>query len=123
MEVKGTIILIKDTETVGAKGFKKRLIVIKTDSQYPQSIPVEFVQDKCQLLNNFSVGQFVTIAINILGSEWKGNYYVNLQGWKISMDQAELSSSSFMPGRGLQGDMANQFNDSFNEEEHDDLPF
>jgi len=31
MEVQGELIVINDTETIGAKGFKKRLAVVKTD--------------------------------------------------------------------------------------------
>ena len=46
-----------------------------TDEQYPQMIMVEFVQDKCDLLNNFAVGQDVKVAINLRGREW-----INPQG-------------------------------------------
>jgi hypothetical protein len=40
--------------------FKKRDVVVTTDEQYPQHISVQFVQDnKCDLLNNFQVGEAV----------------------------------------------------------------
>lgn len=117
MELQGQIILIKETETFN-KGFKKRQIVIKTDSKYPQTIPVEFTQDKCGILDNYSVGQFVTISINILGSEWQGKYFANIQGWKIDKGEKEVSSSSFMPDR----EQINNMMESA-EEEEDDLPF
>jgi hypothetical protein len=32
---------------------KKRDVVVTTDEQYPQHISVQFVQDKCDLLNTF----------------------------------------------------------------------
>ena len=38
MEVQGTIKVIGETQTFGAKGFRKRELVITTDEQYPQSI-------------------------------------------------------------------------------------
>jgi hypothetical protein len=116
MELQGQVVLIGQTETFGAKGFKKRQIVIKTDAQYPQSIPVDFTQDKCGILDNYSVGQVVKISVNVQGSEWNGKYYVNLNGWKIEKGEREKSSTSFMPDRHTP--MA-----STNEPEDDGLPF
>jgi hypothetical protein len=123
MEIQGQIIVIGETQVVGQKGFRKRQLVIKTDAQYPQSIPVEFTQDKTGLLDLFKIGDFVTIGINVQGSEWQGKYYCNLNGWKISKGEKEKSASSFMPDRvELVGDMANQFNESQMDDDND-LPF
>jgi len=99
MEIQGTIIKIGDTEVVGQKGFKKRQIVIKTDAQYPQTIPVDFTQDKCSWLDKYLINQFVSISVNIQGNEWQGKYYVGLQGWKIQHSEAEKSANAFMPDR------------------------
>ena len=99
MEVQGTIIVIGETETIGAKGFKKRLVVLKTDEQYPQTIPVEFTQEKTNLLDSYSIGDIVKIGINLRGSEWKGKYYANIQGWKIDKGEREKTAESFMPDR------------------------
>tara|TARA_R110000822_G_scaffold252133_2_gene378831 strand:- start:616 stop:942 length:327 start_codon:yes stop_codon:yes gene_type:complete len=99
MELQGEIILIGETAEFGTKGFKKRQMVVKTDSLYPQSIPIDFTQDKCVLLDSYQVGDFVEVGINIQGSEWKEKYYVNLNGWKISKGSKEKSSESFMPDR------------------------
>lgn len=115
MELQGEIIIIGQTETFGAKGFKKRQLVIKTDSQYPQTIPVDFTQDKCSILDSYEVGQFVNVSINVQGSEWQGKYYVNLQAWKIDKGEREKSASSFMPDRQAEVTQI--------EDEDDDLPF
>jgi hypothetical protein len=119
MELQGQIILIGETETFGAKGFKKRQLVIKTDAQYPQTIPVDFTQDKCSILDSYSIGQFVNVSINVQGSEWKGKYYVNLQAWKIDKGEKEKSSSSFMPDRQEVDNMMQRAE----ELAEDDLPF
>jgi hypothetical protein len=38
--------------TVGSAGtFRKRTIVIATNEQYVQYIPIDFVQDKCDVLD------------------------------------------------------------------------
>lgn len=84
-EVVGKIHFIGETETVGSAGtFKKRLVVVETDEQYPQKIPVDFVQDKTALLDPFIIGEPVSIGINIRGNEYNGKYYVSLNGWKIA---------------------------------------
>jgi len=88
MEISGKIKLIDETKTYGAKGFRKREVVIVTNEQYPQSILVEFIQDKCDLLNSYNVGQEVKISINIRGREWTNpqgevKYFNSIQGWRI----------------------------------------
>jgi len=83
-EVIGSIIHIGNTEVVGSAGtFKKRLLVVKTDEQYPQEIPIDFVQDKCDLLDNLAIGEPVKIGINIKGNSYNGKWYCSLSAWKI----------------------------------------
>ena len=88
MEITGTIKTIKETATFGASGLKKRELVLTTNEQYPQHILVEFVQDKCDLLNNFTECQEVKVAINLRGREWinpqgEAVYFNTIQGWRI----------------------------------------
>jgi hypothetical protein len=88
MEIKGKIHLISDTQEVGNNGFTKRQVVIATDEQYIQYIPIDFVKDKTSLLDKFKTGQEVEVGVNVRGSEYQGKYYVNLQGWKINTTSA-----------------------------------
>ena len=89
MEVIGTVKVIGAEETVGAAGtFKKRLVVVQTDEQYPQSIAIEFPQDKGSLLDFYEVGQSVKVSINLGGREWvnpagETKYFNSVKGWKI----------------------------------------
>ena len=97
MEVIGKVIVIGDTETVGAAGtFKKRLIVVETAEQYPQKLPVDFVQDKCSILDKYNVGDEVTIGVNVRGNEYNGKYYVSLNGWKINKDKETAYTAEFI---------------------------
>ena len=83
-EITGKIIHIGQTETVGSAGtFKKRLLVIETEEQYSQKIPVDFVQDKTSILDKYSIGNEVKVGINIRGNEYNGKYYCSLNGWRI----------------------------------------
>ena len=88
MEVLGKIKLVGATQEIGAKGFRKRELVVTTAEDYPQMLLIEFTQDKVDLLNNFSEGQSVKVAINLRGREWinpqgEAKYFNSLQGWKI----------------------------------------
>ncbi|CAN0604425.1 unnamed protein product [Ectocarpus sp. 12 AP-2014] len=65
MEIEGKVKLIGETQTFGSNGFRKRELVVTTDEQYPQHIMIEFVQDKCDLLNSYTVGQDVKVSINL----------------------------------------------------------
>lgn len=88
MTIEGKIKLIADTKAFGSNNFQKRDVVVTTDEQYPQHILIEFVQDKCSLLDNFSIGQNVKIDLNLRGREWTNpqgevKYFNAIQGWRI----------------------------------------
>jgi len=124
MEVLGKIKKIDETKTFGSNGFRKREMVVTTDEQYPQMIMVEFIQDKCDLLNNFNVGDDVKISINLRGREWinpegEAKYFNSIQGWRIEKVQAGGGAESVPPVE------AGGFEPATNvsEEEADDLPF
>ena len=123
MEVIGKIKKIDETKTFGTSGFRKRELVITTNEQYPQMLLIEFVQDKCDLLNSYEVGHDVKISINLRGREWinpegEAKYFNSIQGWRIEKAQAgapgevpPMSASSFTPAT------------SVSDSEPDDLPF
>ncbi|ARV08011.1 hypothetical protein BTO04_07670 [Polaribacter sp. SA4-10] len=121
MEVIGKVKLIGEVQTFGTGGFRKREVVVTTDEQYPQMIMIEFVQDKCELLNSYAVGQDVKISINIRGREWinpqgEAKYFNSLQGWRIE-SLAQSAPSNLPP--------VDKFEPaaSVSDEEPDDLPF
>ena len=122
MEVVGRIKLIEDTKEYGSNGFKKREVVITTQEQYPQHILIEFVQDKCALLDAYQVGQEVKININLRGREWVNpegvaKYFNSLQGWRIEAVQANTPPPAAPPQN------MEQVNPAATNEDADDLPF
>lgn len=125
MEIQGRIKKIGETQTFGSNGFRKREIVIVTEEQYPQPLMVEFVQDKTDLLNNYSEGQMVKISINLRGREWQSpqgeiKYFNSIQGWRIENLQAQASSTDMPPIPPVE---AFEPADDINDEDYDDLPF
>jgi len=84
-QITGPILQIGEMQTLGSKGFTKRAFVVEhdSDSKYPQPISLEFTKDACSKLDEYSVGDIVTVAFNLRGSEYNGRHFVNLQAWKI----------------------------------------
>ncbi len=117
-------IAVNDEEKSKAS-FKKRELVITTDEQYPQIIMIEFIQDKCDLLNAVAVGENVKVSINLGGREWvnpqgETKYFNSIKGWRIEKLQSEAPSAAMAP---MPPAEAFAPATDFKEEEHDDLPF
>ena len=128
MEVQGKVKLVKATETVGNNGFRKRDIIITTDEQYPQHLSIQFVQDKCDLLNNFQPGQDVKIGINLRGREWvnpQGEtiYFNTIQGWRIETLQPVAPPQGSVPPPMPPADAFEPATNMNSQQGEDDLPF
>lgn len=124
MEIQGKIKMIDEIKTYGTNGFRKREMVLTTEEQYPQHILVEFIQDKCEMLDGFQVGDPVKISINLKGREWvnpqgETKYFNSVQGWRIEKQQEETAPDlpPVPPVDGFEPA------DKFTEEDYDDLPF
>lgn len=93
MEILGHINKLFDIKTF-KKGFRKRELVIITDEKYPQSLLVEFIQDKINLLNDIKQDDYVKISVYLRGREWRNQngiikYINSIQGWKIELINTE----------------------------------
>lgn len=104
-QVTGVIEFIGNIEDVSPT-FRKRDVWVTTQENYPQTLNIQFTQDKCDILNNFQTGQTVTIAINLRGNkfqnqqtgEWK--CFNTLQGWKIEVPQQQGYGPQGYQGQG-----------------------
>lgn len=126
MEVQGIIKLIGQTQQI-TQDFSKRELVLTTDldTQYPQHILIQFVKDKCSILDNYQVGQEVKVSINIQGREWQSpqgeiRYFNTIQGWKIEAVQQQQTqyqqNHNFQQNNQFQqGNFQQQSNPGFNQ--------
>ena len=124
MEVSGKIKVLGDVKTFGDNGFRKREVVITTQEQYPQHLLIEFVQDRCELLDSFNIGENVKISINLRGREWENpqgdvKYFNSIHGWRIEKEESNgndtIPSPDEAPGFEVKSDD--------DKEVEDDLPF
>ncbi len=70
--VTGKVHLIEDTKTFGQRGFRKRLVVLEQDKgKFINYVPVEFVQDACDAVDQINVGDEVKITYRLNGRRWQ----------------------------------------------------
>jgi hypothetical protein len=90
MEIQGIIEVIFEKQQI-TDSFSKREFVIQyaENPDYPEHIKMEFIQDKCDLLDGYDIGQEVVVQLNVKGRKWTDpqgvdKYFNTLQAWKIS---------------------------------------
>jgi Domain of unknown function (DUF3127) len=100
MNISAKIIEIFETTKV-TDTFRKREFVVEysENPQYPEYIKFEFIQDKCDLLDNYRVGDEVDIQFNLKGRKWTDpqgvvKYFNTLQAWRIESKSTDGSNNS-----------------------------
>ena len=88
MEMTGKVVKLKPIETFQS-GFQKRTVVVKTAEQYPQELPIDFLKDAVDKLDDISEGDNVKVGVNLRGGKYtdkKGEEVntVSLVGWFIN---------------------------------------
>ena len=93
-EMTGIIHSKGETTTFGNNGFTKRQFVLKAtgpeeNTNYPNYIALELIKEKCNLLDQFNIGDELEVSFNISGRLWQGQgkpeqCFTNLQAWKIN---------------------------------------
>ena len=89
-KVRGVVHVIEDTKTYGQKGFRKRLVVLEQDNgRFTNYVPVEFVQDNCDSVDQLNVGDDVEIDYRLNGRKWQKDpnsevkYFLNAEALRF----------------------------------------
>ena len=87
MKLQGKIVSIGETQEL-ANNFRLRSLILNTDDQYPQIHKIEFTKEKTYLLDEYNVGDQISIDINLRGREWKSptgevKFFTSIVGWRI----------------------------------------
>ena len=121
--VRGVVHLIEETKTFGQKGFRKRLVVLEqSKGTFTNFIPVEFVKDGCDAVDELSPGEEIEVTYRLSGRRWQKDatsepkYFLSAEGLSFK----RLSGG----GRPVGGseDAINP-NDALAEAGEDDVPF
>jgi hypothetical protein len=103
MEFTGIIHKIFD-EVHRTATFKTRDVVLETsetkgDTTYTELVSFQFIQDKCDLLNKYKIGDSVEVGFNLKGRKWTSpqgeeKYFNTLQAWMIHSDKIAYETTS-----------------------------
>lgn len=86
MTIKGKVIQVLDVQTGTSKNgeWRKQSFIIETEGQYPKKVCIDLWGDK---VNNPAVviGNSVEVSVNPESREYNGNWYTDLQAWRIEV--------------------------------------
>jgi hypothetical protein len=88
LKVTGQVFKVSE-KIVKSEKFTFRNLWLTHGDKYPQTIEIQFVNDKCALLDSVTPGDKVTIGINLDGRVWNGQdgqkVFNTIKGWSIEM--------------------------------------
>lgn len=132
-EITGKLIQVSPTQQVSER-FKKREFVLEIAEEingnvYTNYAKMQLVQNKCEIIDNYKIGDPVKVSFNIKGNKWERdgnvNYITNLDAWRVeSAGQAGQGTQAASPAytnMPAQGGAPTNYNPS--PESVDDLPF
>lgn len=118
----GKLVVKNDTQQI-KESFKKREFVISDEgSQYPQEIVFQLVQDKCDLIDPFEIGDEIKVNFNIRGRRWENpktgeiRFFNSLDAWRLEKVSQEVTADNLPP-------MPSNEPANIDDSEADDLPF
>ncbi|MBL7895070.1 MAG: DUF3127 domain-containing protein [Bacteroidia bacterium] len=126
MEVTGILKMKFDTQKVSDR-FSKREFVLTTEasSPYPQHVSFQLTQDKCNLLDQYNIGDEMKIQFNLRGREWNGpqgiKYFNTLEAWRIEKMNGGASNQNSQAQSNNSETASPVFTSNISD--NDDLPF
>lgn len=90
-ELKGKVKILFEQQDFPS-GFYKRDFVITTNEQYPQDLKLSALKERVEQLKGLSEGDEVLVKFDLRGREYNGNYYVDLNAWRIEKGAASGSA-------------------------------
>jgi len=90
MNIQGTIHLIFESQQV-KDTFRKRefILLLAENPKYPQYVSFQLTQDKCELIDNYNVGDEIEVQFNLKGREWvspqgEKKFFNTIEAWKLA---------------------------------------
>lgn len=96
-ELKGKVKILFEQQDFPS-GFYKRDFVITTNEQYPQDIKLSALKERVEQLKGLSEGDEVLVKFDLRGREYNGNYYVDLNAWRIEKGAASATAGGTQSG-------------------------
>ena len=100
------------------------MVEFAENPQYPEFVKFELIQDKCDLLDSYEVGQELEVHFNLKGRKWvdpqgQTKYFNSLQAWRLVPVSSSASPSNSDEGASVSSNSS----DDFLKDMDEDLPF
>ena len=123
-DVQGRIHEIFAENRVSEKFRKREFVLEIPDGSYTQYPKFQLTQDKCNLLDQFKIGDEVKVAFNLSGKPFTKDgttmYFTNLSAWRIELAGAAPARNG---NTGYAQEPASSSSPFANAEVDNDLPF
>lgn len=127
--VRGIVYQIDETKSYGQKGFRKRQVVLEQDtSRFTNYVPVEFIQDSCDTVDELKLGDDVEIAYRLSGRKWQKDaasevkYFLSAEALSFKVLSGSASKSKSSPSTENAADANAAFDEGASCDETD-IPF
>ena len=129
-DVQGKLHEIFDEQQVSEKFRKREFVLEIPDGAYTQFIKFQLTQDKCNLLDQYKLGDEVKVNFNLSGKPFVKNgttmYFTNLGAWRIESADAAAAGGNNSGGgnyRAAAPQPASSGNSFMTDSADNDLPF
>jgi hypothetical protein len=123
MDITGILKVKNEAQQVSEKFKKRDFVLTDNSSQYPQHISFQLTQDKCNLIDQYNIGDEIKVHFNLRGREWTSpqneiKYFNTLEAWRIEGNNERTANASSTDSS--MNNIAASFTTASQE---DDLPF
>jgi single-strand DNA-binding protein len=126
-DVQGKLHEIFDEQQVSEKFRKREFVLEIPDGAYTQYIKFQLTQDKCNVLDQYKLGDDVKVTFNLSGKPFTKNgttmYFTNLSAWRIEPADAAAGGNSGGNYQAAAPKAAPSANSFLTDEADNDLPF
>jgi hypothetical protein len=87
----GKLHKIFDTEQKTASFQAREFVIEVSDGKFPQMVKFQLTQDKCDIVDDYNVGEQIVVDFDLRGREWNDKYFTNLNAWRISREDGSAA--------------------------------
>lgn len=120
--VRGVVHVVEETKTFGKSGFRKRVVVLEQDKgKFTNYIPLEFVHEGCDSVDDLNVGDDVEVTYRLSGRKWQRDeksevkFFLNAEALDFKVVKSAGGAKSAISG--------DEYFDEMPADDDDEVPF
>ncbi len=105
MEITGKLIQklpVQSGVSNSGNNWSKAEFVIETVEQYPKKVCSNLWGDRAKALDQFNIGDLITVSFDLESREYNGRWYTDVKAWKVEAATPAAAAGAPAPGYGQQ---------------------